>query len=314
MQLPVMGNEVESGLRRILGSDLKTNKPLAPFTGYKTGGSARFFVEVFSSDDVVRAVKAARELSVPFVLLGGGSNLLVSDEGYDGLIIRVAISGLRLADPATIECGAGEQLTALVDYATDNGLAGLEFAAGIAGTVGGAIFGNAGAYGGEIGKVLSSVTLVDRQGVVRKAGPAECGFAYRDSDLKKTGEVIVTAQVTLVPETTEAVRRRVEDILARRKAKLPQDIDSAGCFFKNIPDREQPHGKMAAGRLLDEAGAKGMTVGAAKVSREHANIIVNTGGATSKDIDKLADLLKQRVQKRFGITLEEEVIRIGHFE
>lgn len=294
-----------------LGSRLETDKPLAPFTSYNTGGPARYFVRAESAEDVAAAVSAANEDGIQWVAIGGGSNLLVADAGFDGLVIHVGVKGLHVEDETTVRAGAGESLQALVDFATDNSLGGMEFAAGIWGTVGGAIYGNAGAYGGDMAGVLDKISLVDTSGSIRQEKADYCRFGYRDSYLKKTGEIVINTWVTLKKGDQNLIRARVAEILHSREGKHPTTGHSAGCFFKNIPDPSQPFGKLAAGKLLEEIGAKGMQVGGAQVYGKHANIIVNAGGASSKDIRRLADILKKKVKDRFGVTLEEEVIQIG---
>ena len=293
------------------GSRLEKDKPLAPFTSYNTGGPARYFVCAESAEDVAAAVSAANQDGIQWVAIGGGSNLLVADAGFDGLVIQVAVKGLEIEDETTVRAGAGESLQALVDFATDNSLGGMEFAAGIWGTVGGAIYGNAGAYGGDMAGVLTKISLVDTSGNIRQEKADYCRFGYRDSYLKKTGEIVINTWVALKKGDHNLIRARVAEILHSREGKHPTTGHSAGCFFKNIPDPSQPFGKLAAGKLLEEIGAKGMQVGGAQVFGKHANIIVNAGGASSKDIRRLADILKKKVKDRFGVTLEEEVIQIG---
>lgn len=299
-------------LREHFGPRLEFDKPMAPFTSFRTGGPATLFLRVESADQLAGAICTARRLGVFFFLLGGGSNLLVADAGYDGLVIKLDIRGLRVVEEATIESGAGENLMDLVEFARDNGLAGLEFAAGIWGTVGGAVYGNAGAFGGEIGDIIADLTLVDSDGNITTVGPDHCCFAYRDSALKRTGEVVVLVRFKLQPGEPTRIKERIDEILALRVAKHPDQL-TAGCFFKNIPDPKEPHGKLPAGRLLEEAGVKGLSVGGARVFDKHANIIVNTGTATSGDIRRLADLMKEKVRTRFGIELQEEVIHLGEF-
>jgi UDP-N-acetylmuramate dehydrogenase len=302
-----------SALLAEFGTDLEFSRPLAPLTSYRTGGPARYFIAARSADEIVRAVSGARRLRIPYFLCGGGSNLLVSDAGFDGLVVKVDVRGMKLLQESTIETGAGEDLMALVSFATEHQLTGLEFAAGIWGTVGGAIYGNAGAYGGEIGSVLVRLELVSQEGEIREVTPAYCKFAYRDSYLKTTQEVVSRAWVRLKPGNKAAIGQRVDEIIASRSEKHPNDGLSAGCFFKNIPDASEPHGKLPAGRLLEAVGAKGLQVGGARVYEKHANIIVNTGDATSQDIRKLADMLKERVREKFNIDLQEEVIQVGEF-
>ncbi len=295
------------------GEGIEFDKPLAPLTSYGTGGPARYYLEVESSEKLAEAVATAAELKIPYYVIGGGSNLLVSDAGYDGLIVKVAVKGMTLKNETIIECGAGEDLMSLVDFATLNSLTGLEFAAGIWGTVGGAIYGNAGAYGGEIKDVIRSLTLIETSGNVKSVKPDYCQFGYRDSQLKRTREIVVDATFQLKQGDKVTIKNKVDEILASRKSNHPTRGKSAGCFFKNIPDPTQKFGKLAAGQLLDEAGAKGLTVGGAAVYEKHANMIVNTDNATSKDIRQLADIMKKKVIDKFGVTLEEEVIQLGEF-
>jgi UDP-N-acetylmuramate dehydrogenase len=301
-----------TNLLAVFGPNLEFGKDLSTLTSYRTGGKARYFLSATSGDEIARGTQVARRLGIPFYVVGGGSNLLISDRGYDGLIIKVDVSGMRLIDPTTIECGAGEDLMALVNFATQSGLTGLEFAAGIWGSVGGAIYGNAGAFGGEIGATFKSAMVVNSEGVVKEVGRDYCRFAYRDSHLKVTHEVVVTALFGLSKSDPKAIESRVQEVLASREQKHPKEL-TAGCFFKNIPDPNEPHGKLPAGRLLEQVGVKELSVGGAKVYEKHANIIVNTGKATSQDIRKLADIMKQRVKDRFGIELQEEVQQVGTF-
>ncbi len=297
---------------RAFGPNVEFEKQLAPFTSYRTGGPAKYYLLAESADAISKAIKTAIALKLPYFVVGGGSNLLISDSGYDGLIIKVAVKGLEINGDGEIDCGAGESLQALVDFATENSLTGLEFAAGIWGSVGGAIYGNAGAYGGEIKDVLTHLTLIDQEGNVKEVSPDYCRFAYRDSYLKVTHEVAVRAQFRLQKGEQGKIRAKVNEIIATRSARHPLD-GTCGCFFKNIPDPKEKFGKLPAGRLLEQVGAIGMTYGGAAVFEKHANMIVNTGNATSQDIRSLADILKQKVFDRFHILLEEEVIQLGDF-
>ncbi|MFH1686797.1 MAG: UDP-N-acetylmuramate dehydrogenase [bacterium] len=290
---------------------LEHDKPLAPLTSFGTGGNARFFAPARSASEMEILLRAALQTGIDCFVIGGGSNLLVSDEGYDGLIIKADMRGLRILDGDCIESGAGEDLSALVDFATKQALTGLEFAAGIYGTVGGAVYGNAGAYGGQIGDLVTQLELIDRAGRTKTVGGEYARFGYRDSYLKTTSEVVLQVRLQLKAGQQDTIRARVEEILAVRNAKFPREGGCAGCFFKNIPDPSQPHGKLPAGKLLDAVGAKGMAVGGARVYENHANIIINDGTASSKDIRELADKLKKKVFDKFGIILQEEVIEIG---
>ncbi|HOP07281.1 MAG TPA: UDP-N-acetylmuramate dehydrogenase [candidate division Zixibacteria bacterium] len=305
---------VAERLRECLGDRFELNKPLAPLTSFKTGGKARFFISCTSPEELSRAVTTAAEVGIDSFLLGGGSNLLISDEGYPGLVIKVAIRGIKVLPGNVIEVGSGEDLMSLVQFAADHSLTGLEFASGIWGTVGGAIYGNAGAYGGQIGSLLQDLDLVDRKGKNHRVDAEYCRFGYRDSYLKKTGEIVVVARFKLKPGKREVIQAEVDRIWKIREVKFPPDGLCAGCFFKNIPDESQPYGKLPAGKLLEEVGAKGLKVGGAIVYEKHANVILNTGNASSKDISDLADILRKKVLDKFGITLEEEIIRLGSFQ
>jgi len=300
-------------LRSVLGERLELNKPLAPLTTFKTGGPAAYFTQATSVDDVVKAVLAANKSSLEFFVIGGGSNLLVSDGGYPGFVIKVGVAGLAVENRTEIVSGAGEELMSLVSFAAEKSLTGLEFAAGIGGTVGGAVYGNAGAYGGEIEQVLSQAVLVDRRGRIKKVGRDYFRFAYRDSYLKSTSEILIEARFQLAKGDRRRIREKIAGILKERSQKFLGSDKCAGCFFKNIPDPSEEHGKLPAGRLLEQVGAKQMSVGDARVSERHANVIINAGRATSKDIRQLADNLKEKVFRRFGIKLQEEVIQIGEF-
>lgn len=301
-----------SKLIEAFGTELEFSRELAPMTSFETGGPARYFLAARSVDDVVRAIRAAGALEIPVFVMGGGSNLLVSDSGFDGLVIKLEIKGLRVVDKLLVEVGGGEQLIDLVDFASENSLSGLEFAVGIWGSVGGAIYGNAGAFGGEVGQFLEGAVLIDNEGAVRTENAAYFQFAYRHSCLKETREIVASATFRLTPGKKPEIEKRVNEILARRAERHP-DRRTAGCFFRNIPDPTQEHGKLPAGRLLEEVGAGDLCVGGARVYDKHANIIVNTGRATSKDIRQLADMLKKRVLDRFGIELQEEVQQLGSF-
>lgn len=295
------------------GPNLEFAKSTADLTSYRTGGRAKYFLSARSASEITRAIESATRFEIPFFVIGGGSNLLISDDGYDGLIIKVDVTGIALVDETHIDCGAGEELMALVNFASERSLTGIEFLAGIWGSVGGAVYGNAGAFGGEIGHTISELTIVGHDGTVRTVAPDYCRFGYRDSYLKSTHEVVVGVRVALQHGERQAIVDKVSEILKLRESKHPNDALTAGCFFKNIPDPKEKFGKLPAGRLLEEVGAKSLRVGGAGVFEKHANIIVNNGNATSKDIRNLADILKARVRERFGIDLQEEVIQVGSF-
>lgn len=300
-------------LKEKFGEAIKIDWPLHSYSTFGTGGRAGLFMEVETPDQLSLLLHTVRELNIPHFMLGGGSNILISDKGYRGLIIRNLIKGLKV-EGATISSGAGESLNDLVSFAAECGLTGLEFATGIWGTVGGAIYGNAGAYGAEIGTCLDSAQVIDKQGNMRTETASYFEFSYRISKLKSTGEFIASAKFALKKGDKALILSRINEIMETRKAKLPLDKRSAGCFFKNVVDKNRPYGKIPAGQLLEEIGAKEITVGGARVSEEHANILINEGTATSEEIWRLAEILKRHVKDKFGIVLQEEIVFLGEFQ
>lgn len=312
-QVEVNANMTKHEMLDLFGEFLQFDAPLAEYSSFHTGGPAAYLFITKTVDETVRVVATAHNNEIPFIIIGGGSNLLISDDGYDGLVIKINVLGLNLIDDRDIECGAGEELMSLVNFSVENGLQGIEFAAGIWGSVGGAVFGNAGAYGGEMKDILTEILLLDRTGLIKKVTPEYCRFGYRDSYLKKTKEIILSVKVRLQKGNKEELQSKIDEILAIRASKHPVEQFCAGSFFKNIPDSNEKHGKLPAGRLLEEIGAKEISVGGAKVFEKHANIIINDGTASSKEIRKLADILKQKVFDKFGINLEDEVVSVGNF-
>ena len=311
----VSGNiqQVYQDLKNAFPHLIEEQVSLAGHSSFGVGGPADLFARVRTVEQMCDVVKAAHEAGVPFNVIGAGTNLLVADKGCRGLVICNEIMGLEVSD-RRITIGAGEEYMTLVNTATEAGLTGMEFAAGIWGTVGGAVVGNAGAYGSEICDVLIEAGIVDRQGVLRVEKTPYFEFKYRDSKLKRTKEIVVSATVELSPGDRQKISARVNEILAIRAEKHPRIPNSAGSFFKNILDPAQPYGKLPAGKLLDEVGAKELSHGGARVYEKHANILINSGTATAQDIRELADILKERTLEKHGIKLEEEVVSLGDFD
>ncbi|HEY8369905.1 MAG TPA: UDP-N-acetylmuramate dehydrogenase [Thermodesulfobacteriota bacterium] len=283
--------------------------PLAPFTTFRIGGRADLFVEVTSRAALVEAVRAARRHGVPYFVLAGGSNLLVDDAGIRGLVIHNRAAELR-REGTRLTVGSGLPLADLLEAAARESLTGLEFAAGIPGSVGGAIYGNAGAYGKAIQDVLVRATLLTPDDRIVEVGPEALGFAYRTSALKRSGDLVLDATFELAPGDAERIRRAMAEIIHIREAKHPDParFGSAGSYFKNLPPATPGGRRTPAGLLLEQVGAKGMAEGRAIVAAEHANFIVNPGGATAADVLALAARLKRLVHERFGVRLEEEVL------
>ncbi len=301
--------------RNALKQRIRPSIPLREFTTFRLGGAAELFLEVETEAELAEAVAMAQAEGLPWFLLGGGSNLVVSDNGIGGLVIRNASRDPERFDPARglLTISSGRKLGHLVELAAAHGLTGFEPMTGIPGTVGGAIYGNAGAYGRTISDLLVTATLLDpATGRIFEADASFFEFTYRSSRLKREPHVILNATFRTTPGDPVAIRAEMANILAQRQAKHPPlGVGSAGSFFKNLPPAPGETRRRPAGEVLEKAGAKEMSVGGAKVFHKHANFIVNYGEATAADVRTLAAKLKEKVFDLFGITLEEEVLYIG---
>ncbi|MBI1796701.1 MAG: UDP-N-acetylmuramate dehydrogenase [Candidatus Eisenbacteria bacterium] len=319
--MPSRATTTEDRLRQKLGAGLLTQEPLRHHTTMRIGGPADFYFAARTADQLVIALRAAHELGVPLFLLGGGSNLLVSDEGFRGLVVRNAIETVEF-DGTAAQVGCGADFLELIYKCRDRELAGLEFAAGIPGTIGGALYGNAGCYGQDIGQVTIESTIASYDGatvVTRKAEWFE--FAYRDSRLKREPWVLLSCLLQFRKGDRAALTAVIEEKLEIRRVKHPQwrVEPTAGSYFKNLPPGFQAAGlplspgthRVPAGALLDAVGCRGLRVGDALVFPKHANIIVNAGRATARDVLELAEIMKSRVREKFGVELEEEVMFLG---
>ena len=305
---------------------LQENIPLAPCTSFGIGGPARYLVEAGSADQLREALLLARQKGVDYYLLGGGTNLLISDSGFDGLVIRIKFDAVRW-EGEEIEAEAGVDLTGLVHQCATWGLSGMEPLAGIPGLLGGAVRGNAGAYGGSIGELCGSVRALDSAMLeFVTLSRAECRFGYRDSRFKREpGLIVVSALLALAPAPVAEIRQRVAATLARRAARNLQCEQSVGSFFMNpvVADAalierfesdqkaRSRDGRIPAGWLIDQAGLRNLRVGAAMVSALHANYLVNTGGARAEEVLLLARAIKERVRAVTGVKLQEEVSCLG---
>lgn len=296
-----------------LGEIIERDVSLAPFSSFGVGGAADLFVRIATPEILSRVLAAVAKSGISWVTIGSGTNLLISDHGFRGLVIKAEMMGIERSGNR-IKAYTGEDFMSLVNSATEASLTGLEFAAGIWGAVGGAVVGNAGAYGSEFCDVMLEAEVAEIKGVIRVEPTSYFEFIYRGSKLKKTREIVVSATVELKPGERKKIQARVDEILKIRATKHPKIPNSAGSFFKNIIDPTQPYGKLPAGKLLDEIGAKGETFGGARVYEKHANILINAGGATSQDIRNLADILKRKTLEKHGIELQEEVVQIGEFD
>lgn len=294
---------------------VQVGAPLAPLTTFRVGGPADVLLETRGEQELIEAVRLARAHGIPVRVLGGGSNLLVSDAGVRGLVVRPRGGDVSSAGESLVRAEASVTINGLVRWTINRGLAGLEAWAGTPGTVGGAIYGNAHWKQANIGDLVESVRLIRPDGTLTQAPADRLEFAYDHSRLKRTDEVVVWAAFRVTPGASpDALRAVARESLAVRKRTQPLESPSAGCIFMNpdpARDRVPPGIPPSAGALVERAGLKGAAEGGAQVSTTHANFIINTGSATAADIARLVDRCKAEVQARFGVGLREEIVRVG---
>ncbi|MCX8084291.1 MAG: UDP-N-acetylmuramate dehydrogenase [Calditerrivibrio sp.] len=284
-----------------LNSLIIANEPLSKHNSYRTGGRARFFAAPKSSDELRFVLDFSEKQGLKKIIIGRGTNLLFDDEGFDGIVISTKnLNRYTVLDGCTVLCGAGVLLDDLVAFTVAYGLSGLENLSGIPGTVGGAIFMNAGAFDCEVKDTVAFVDVL-KGGVIARLYRDDIAFEYRKTSLK---DEIVLSVSFLLNKKKEPLGEIREDILKRRSEKQPLEYPSCGSVFK------RPFGTYA-GKLIEECGLKGYTIGGAQVSEKHANFIINMGNATSSDIKKLISFVKEKVFEKFGVVLEEEVKIIG---
>lgn len=281
------------------------NEPMNKHTSFKTGGDADVFVKADSADNIIKAIDVLKNENIPYFIMGNGSNLLVSDKGIEGAVIEIGSSMNKLSvNNNKIYSQAGALLSSLSAFAADNSLTGLEFASGIPGTVGGAVFMNAGAYDGEIKNVITFADVIDKNGNIIRISKDELDLSYRHSSVEKKGLIVVGAEFELEKGEEENIRVKMADFASRRREKQPLNFPSAGSTFK------RPEGYFA-GKLIEDAGLKGKTVGGAQVSEKHAGFIINTGNATTDDILGLIDCCQKTVYNEFKVELIPEVRMVG---
>jgi UDP-N-acetylmuramate dehydrogenase len=290
---------------------------LGGLTTFRVGGAADLFVETRGSDEIVAILTLARQAGVPVTMLGGGSNVLISDHGVRGLVIRPRGGEIRRIDAAHIQADAAVTINGLVRWTISHRAAGLEAWAGTPGTVGGAVFGNAHFGGRLISEHITQVRLAAPDGQAYDVPAAEMAFGYDRSRLQQTKEVLLAAQFAVADGEPAALRTTARESLAFRKRTQPLDTPSAGCVFQNPePGRDRvPEGiPWSAGALVDRAGLKGRRIGGAVVSPAHGNFVVNDGTATAADIRRLIELCRRSVREQFGVELREEIVYVGEFD
>lgn len=311
------------------GSQFKIDEPLAKHVNFRIGGPAKYFVEAKNSSDIIDAVAAAREAGVPYFAMGGGSNTLVADAGYAGLVIKMANRDVKI-DGTRVMAEAGAISAAVARATADKGLRGFEWAISLPGTIGGAVRGNAGCFGGETRDHIESVRVL-HDGQLQTLLPAELHFGYRHSvfkDAERVNDIVLDATMVLKQGDRAEAMAQLEKNLAGRKASQPLGSSSAGCMFKNfeysdesaiaklnekypIPEDMLARKRVAAGWIIDQLGLKGTKVGDAEVSETHGNFLVNKGKANADQIMQLIGVIKTRVRNEVGIQLQEEVQYLG---
>jgi UDP-N-acetylmuramate dehydrogenase len=286
---------------------LQLNISLSDYSNFRIGGKADYLFEATSLDELKKAILLARQHPLPYYLIGGGYNILFADDGYRGLVIRNIVNGIGMLAKEEVEVLSGTSLRQLLQFLTERGLTGLEFLAGIPGTIGGAISSNAGAFNESIGSYLTEAFLLDKEGREVRVQRDYFAFGYRQSQLREKQAILLKAAFKVQKGDKKIVKESIEENLKIRKSKHPSEKAAcAGSYFKNpvLPDGK----KVSAGFLLDRVGAKGLKKGRAAVYPGHANFIINLDRASAKDVLSLAQELKERVREKFKVELEEEVI------
>ncbi len=307
---------------------LRENEPLKNHTTFQIGGPAKLYLEIDKSAKLIQALRIIKQAGLKYMFLGGGSNMLVSDRGYDGAVIKIKPQELIISRE-TVTVDAGYSLAGLIMKTLEQGLTGLEFAAGVPGTVGGAVKGNAGTYGEAMDKAVVSVNFINDDLKIETFTNQQCGFSYRHSIFKEHDSWLVLATVlTLTKGDLSASRQLIEERINYRVKSQPYGSPSAGCIFKNLTYTQELADKLTAlgfnlspkfkeykkiptAWVIEQLGLKGKTIGSAQIAEKHANYIINLGGATADQVVQLISLIKQQVRDKTGIQLQEEVRYIG---
>jgi len=303
-----MNAQTRERIRAIAGEGVSYDMPMSRYTTFGVGGNAEAVFRAMSLEGLQEMVGYLKREGIPYLVVGRGSNLLVGDEGFKGVVILLngdlaSIEAYTAGEPC-VKAGAGMALNTLVNFCAERGLAGLEFLAGIPGTLGGGVAMNVGAWGKEIKDVIMEITILTAEGAVQSISGSGLRFQYRGLDLPE-GSIILNGSLSLSLDRPSSVKKRVISYMNDRKKRQPVDIRSAGSVFKN------PEGDYA-GRLIEAAGLKGRRIGGAILSTKHANFIVNTGGASAADIMALMDLAKETVREMFDVELISEIRRVGN--
>ncbi len=313
---PAAPAQVQKLLSERLGKRLRTAEPMRRHTTLQSGGPADWYFDARTAEDVEVALTAAAEAALPVFVLGGGSNLLVSDEGFRGLVLHVACDQVEFEDgDAVARVESGRDFLEFIELCRDRSLSALEFAAGVPGDIGGAVHGNAGCYGHSIGEfVIDGVLAPKGGGPSIHVGAEWFEFEYRESRLKREQTHVLTqTRIRLAAARQEDVQAVIDEKLGERRVKHPQwrTEPTAGSYFKNLPAPAPGEHRVPAGKVLDQANCRGLRVGDATVFARHANILVNAGHATAQEMLTLAEVMKRRAHAVAGVWLEEEVLFVG---
>jgi len=303
-----VNQDLYNQLCEIVGSDnVHVDEEMKKHTTFRIGGPADFYVLPHSKDEIGRVVQVCKNAEEPFYVLGNGSNLLVGDKGYRGVIIQIFKNYSDIIIEGTqITAKSGALLSKVAKKALDAGLTGFEFASGIPGTIGGAVVMNAGAYGGEMKDVILSATVMTREGGIQKLSNQELQLGYRTSLVARENDIVLEVRLGLKKGNSDEIRDLMEELKNKRVTKQPLEYPSAGSTFK------RPEGYFA-GKLIMDAGMRGFSVGDAQVSEKHCGFVINKGDASARDIVALMEEVTGRVKEQFGVTLEPEVKRLGEF-
>ena len=285
-------------------NDIKIDEKLSEYVNFKVGGPADILLIPNSKEQVIKSIKICKENNIPFYLIGNGSNILVRDGGFRGVVLSLKNVKNIYVDGEKIEAECGVMLKEVSDKAIENSLTGFEFACGIPGTIGGAVFMNAGAYDGEISKVIESAEVIDENCNIIRLSREELDFGYRSSLVMKKGYTVLSDVFKLEKGQVKTIKELIEDLTNKRESKQPLEYPSAGSTFK------RPTGYFA-GKLIQDAGLKGYSIGGAAVSEKHSGFVINKGNATAKDITDLIKHIQDEVKKQFGVDLHPEVRIIG---
>lgn len=318
--------DITQQLRSLFGDRLKENEPLAKHLNFRIGGPARWFADVKTIEELEHAISVCKENDVPYFVLGGGSNTLASDDGFGGLVLKMAMRDFNI-EGNTVVAESGVISASLARLTANAGLAGFTWAISLPGTIGGAVRGNAGCFGGETKDYLTKVDVL-RDGEIVTLTKDELQMGYRESAVKQSEDIVLRAYFELSEGDPEELKKQLEENLNKRKAAQPLHAGSAGCVFKNyeikddkelarlkqdaeIPEEMLKNRRISAGWVVDQLDLKGKKIGDAMISEEHGNFIINLGNATGDDVVQLISFVKEKARQRYGIALQEEVKYVG---